>query len=513
MEQSQQLERRAALESGALLTSVFIIAICGLLYELIIGSQSAYLLGDSIYQFSLTMGCFMFAMGIGSFLSRFVQHNLLHTFLLAELAISLIGGFAAALLFATYAILPETYVVVMIGLLLLLGTLIGLEIPLLTRIASNYGSLRNILANVLAFDYIGALAAALLFPLLLLPWLGLVKTSFAVGMLNLLAVALNLRAFGLQVPRIGTVALGTLTVFALLGLGFTQSATAIALFEHRLYSDEIIYAEQSRFQRIVLAQYQDDLRLFLDRELQFSSRDEYRYHESLVHPAMTLAAARESVLVIGGGDGLAVREVLKYGDVQRVTLVDLDPAITRLAQEFGPLQRLNGNSLNDPRTTVVNADGYTFLAEQSDLYQVIIIDLPDPRNESVARLYSQEFYSLVKRHLAPGGMMVTQAASPYFARKAYWCITHTIAAAGLEVVPYHTYIPSFGDWGFVLASNLNVDWNNIALEVPLRFLSPTTLRTMLSFDADTAELPTEVSSLATSAVWRYYLEDWQRWRG
>jgi spermidine synthase len=307
--------------------------------------------------------------------------------------------------------------------------------------------------------------------------------------------------------------IATLAALALLVIGFAQSAALTSLAEERMYQDEIIYAEQSPYQRIVLTSYQDDVRLYLDRELQFSSRDEYRYHESLVHPAMSLAPSREQVLVIGGGDGMAAREILKYNDVERVTLVDLDPTMTRLGQTFGPLVALNGGALNDPRVTLVNADGYSFLADSSDLYPVIIIDLPDPRNEGLVKLYSRQFYELVKRHLARGGIFVQQASSPYFVRQAYWCVAHTAESAGLAVQTYHTYIPSFGDWGFVLGSDLTVDWQRAAVRVPTRYIKTERLADMVAFDADMAEIDTEVSTLENPVVLRYYLAAWRKWRG
>ena len=513
LENTRIQEREEKIEVGALLTSIFIIAVCGLVYELIIGSLSSYLLGDSVYQFSITIGFFLTAMGLGSFLSRVVTKNLLRIFLFVEIAIGLIGGFSAAGLFAAYTVFERSYSVIMIATIVALGALIGLEIPLLTRIAKRYGSLRDTLANVLAFDYLGALAASLLFPLVLLPYLGLSKTSFMVGMFNLLVVAINLRVFAKGLTQTRLISVATLGVVALLAGGFVQSAAITALFEHRLYQDQIIYAEQSRYQRIIVTRYQDDVRLFLDNELQFSSRDEYRYHESLVHPAMSLAPSRENVLVIGGGDGLVMREVLKYADVRRATLVDIDPAMTHLGQTFGPIVALNRNSLNDARVSIVNADGYRFLADSSDLYQVIIADLPDPRNETLARLYSRDFYGLVKRHLARGGIFVTQASSPYFVRTAYWCIAHTAADAGLNVQTYHVYVPSFGYWGFVLASDLDVHWSDIQLRAPTRYLSSEMLSAMTAFDADASEVPTEISTLENPAVWRYYLDGWRRWRG
>ncbi len=506
-------EREARIEVGALLTSIFIIAICGLVYELIIGSLSSYLLGDSVYQFSITIGFFLTAMGAGSFLSRAVSRDLLKTFLVVEIAIGLIGGFSAAWLFGAYTVFERSYSMIMIATILTLGTLVGLELPLLTRIAKRYGSLRDTIANVLAFDYLGALAASLLFPLVLLPYLGLSKTSLMVGMFNLLVVAVDLRVFAKGLAQARLILFATLGAAALLVAGFIQSTSIASLFEHRLYQDQIIFAEQSRYQRIVVTRYQDDIRLFLDNELQFSSRDEYRYHETLVQPAMSLAPSRENVLVIGGGDGLVMHEVLKYSDVRHATLVDIDPAMTHLGQTFGPIVTLNGDSLNNPRVAVVNADGYRFLADSSDLYEVIIIDLPDPRNESLARLYSRDFYGLVKRHLARGGIFVTQASSPYFVRNAYWCIAHTAADVGLKVQTYHVYVPAFGYWGFVLGSDLTVDWNRIWIRVPTRFLTSEMLPSMAVFDSDSAEVPTEISTLENPVVWRYYLDGWRRWRG
>jgi spermidine synthase len=503
----------ANVEVGALLISIFIIAVCGLLYELIIGSLSSYLLGNSVQQFSLTLGFFLAAMGIGSFLSRSVRGDLLRTFLIIEIVIGLVGGWSAAILFAAYSVFPRSYLIIMLAMLILLGTLIGLEIPLLARIAKRYGNLRDTLANVLAVDYLGALAAALLFPLVLLPYLGLSKTSFLVGMFNLVVVGINLRVFGRDLPRPRGVILGTLAALGLLGAGFLQSTALSAMMEEHLYQDPILHAEQSPYQRIVVTSYQDDVRLYLDRELQFSSRDEYRYHESLVHPAMSLAPSREQVLIIGGGDGLAMREVLKYKDVERVTLVDLDPLVTRLGKTFGPIVALNGDALNDPRANVINADGFQFLADTSDRYGVIIVDLPDARNESLAKLYSREFYTMAKRHLVRGGMFVQQSSSPYFVREAYWCIAHTVAAADLSVQTYHTYVPAFGDWGFVMASDLKIDWARVKLQVPTRYLTEERLPNMAVFDPDTSEVPTGISTLENPLVMRYYIDGWRRWRG
>ncbi|MBI4759009.1 MAG: polyamine aminopropyltransferase [Chloroflexi bacterium] len=498
-------------EVGALFTSILVIAVCGLLYELLVGSISTYLLGNSIYQFSITIGLFMTAMGLGSYLSKRLRGDLLTQFMVVEIAIGLVGGTSAAALFAIFSTLKEVYKLVMVIIIVTVGTLIGLEIPLVARIAKRYGTLRDTLANVLSFDYLGALVASVAFPLILLPNFGLLKTAFLTGLFNLAVVALNLQVFWRTLRTRWPLALATASSAGLLLAGFFYSLQLTSLFEHRLYQDEILYTQQTPYQRIVITKWKDDLRLFLDGNLQFSSTDEYRYHESLVHPALSLARSREDILILGGGDGLIAREMLKYPDVRNVTLVDIDREMTSLAARYPLLAELNQGSLQDHRVRIVNQDAYKYLEETSGLYQAIIIDLPDPRNENLAKLYSREFYGLAARHLAAGGMLATQAASPYFVRKAYWSVVHTLRDVGLYVKPYHVYVPSFGDWGFALASNVEPDVENVRISVPVRFLSSSVLKGMFSFDADIAEVPVAVNTLNESPLLWYYLEGWAKW--
>jgi len=493
-----------------LLVSVLVIAVCGLVYELLVGSLSSYLLGDSVTHFSITIGLFMSAMGLGSFLSRRVEGDLLRWFLLVETALALVGGFSVSLLFVTFAY-TQSYHVVMVLVITVIGSLIGLEIPLLTRLAQGYSSLKNVIADVFSLDYIGALVASVAFPALLLPYLGLIKTAFLTGMFNLGVALVNLYMFRLRFVEHWRVLSLIAVVAALLAAGLVSSQQITSFIEERLYRDEIIYAAQTPYQRLVVTRWNDDLRLFIDGNIQFSSVDEYRYHESLVHPALSLAPSRETVLVLGGGDGLAAREVLKYSDVGSITIVDIDPQVTHLFATYPPFVELNQGSLTSQKVHVVNDDAYKFLERTSDRYPVIIIDLPDPNNESLAKLYSLEFYRLVKQHLARGGMVAVQSSSVYFTRETFWCINHTLAAAGLVPRPYHAYIPSFGDWGFTLASDLTVDPMRIRLTVPLRYLTPAILETLFVFPPDIAEVPTAVSTLDEAAVLHYYVAGWRRW--
>jgi spermidine synthase len=497
-------------QSALLLVSVFIIAICSLIYQLIIGTLSSYLFGNSVAHFSLTIGLFMSAMGIGSFASRWVTRSVLGWFIALEMAIGLLGGTAAALLYTVFAT-TRWYHVAMVTLIIIIGSLIGMEIPLLTRISGGRSGIKDALANVLAFDYAGALIASIAFPLILLPELGILQTSFVTGLLNMGVVFVNLRLFWSRLVHGGQLLVASVAVTLLLMGGSFWSNQITSFFERQLYDDEIIYTQQTSYQRIVMTRWGADVRLFLDGNLQFSTRDEYRYHEPLVHPAMSLSRSREEVLVLGGGDGLAVREILKYDEVRRVVLVDIDPAMTELARQHPTIRAANEGALDDPRVELVHQDAYTYLAENADRFGVIIVDLPDPNNEALGKLYSREFYILTRRHLGVGGVMAVQATSPYFARQSYWCIVHTLADAGLQVVPYHTYVPSFGDWGYVLAAEHELAPERFAMTVPGRFLTAEIFAASQLFDADSSEIPTEVNRLDRQVILPYYERDWKQW--
>jgi spermidine synthase len=299
-------------------------------------------------------------------------------------------------------------------LIILIGTLIGLELPLLTRIFREYTTLRIALANALTFDYLGGLIGALAFPLLLLPLLGIFETSLVMGLANLAVVIGNLILFRREIQHFKqTVVVAVLVTLGLVGV-MVISDPVSGYLEQRLYTDRIILSKASKYQRIVVTRWKDDVRLYINGHLQFSAMDEYRYHEALIHPAASLIPSRAQVLVLGGGDGLAAREILKYGDVAEITVVDLDPMITELASTDSTLRRLNQDALHNPKVKVINQDAQQFLQATDQRYNLIIIDLPDPTDASLGSLYSDTFYHLVKRHLAKDGLAVTQSSSPFF---------------------------------------------------------------------------------------------------
>jgi spermidine synthase len=501
-------------ERVTLLVSVLIIAICALTYELIVATLSSYLLGDSITQFSFTIGLFLFAMGLGALISRRIHGAELRWFVVVELLIGLIGGFSAAILYAIFTTVNMYYYLVMLVVSVGIGACVGLEIPLLTRIAATRANLTNALADVLSLDYLGSLVASLLFPVILLPTLGVTQTAFLMGLLNIFVAALNLRLFRGRIARRWSrflwVAIAGTGVAMVAGLAL--STDFVRVFEQRLYEDKIIYAEQSTLQRIIMTRGSSgDLRLFLNGDLQFSSRDEYRYHEMLVHPVMSAARSHETVVVLGGGDGLVARELLKYDDVQHIFVVDLDPSMTDLARNFLPLTQINEDSLDDPRVTVVNQDAYKFIEESGDRYPVVIIDLPDPNNESLSRLYSETFYRLLKKRLSPDGVFVTQAASPYFVREAFWIIVHTAEAADFQVLPLRTHVPSFGEWGFVIGAPVRPPEVHVPDGITLRYLTPEVLEAGRIFDPDIAEVDTGVNTLNNPILPRAYETGWRQW--
>ena len=493
-----------------LLVAIFSAAVCAIVYQLLIGSVSSYFLGNSVEQFSLTIGFFLAAMGLGSWLSRFVADDSLLTRLAQlEVWLGLLGGISVGVLYVLYGY-TDHFRVGMLALSVAIGALIGLEVPLITRLLRGHGTLRSALSNVLSLDYLGALLASLLFPYVLLPFLGSLHTALVAGLVNAglgLGVVLAFKGT-LEERAFRSLGVQALVVIAALGALAWQGEGLRARWESDLYEDRIVYSEQSAYQQIVLTRRDEHLRLYLNGHLQFASIDEHRYHEALVHPAMALAPSRERVLIIGGGDGLTAREVLKYEEVQHVDLVDLDPAVTRLAQRNIHLTRLNDNALNRRQVRVVNEDGFVFLQREHVQYGAILIDLPDPREESLAKLYSVEAYLLCRKLLGPGGVLATQASSPYHARAAYWSIAAALEEAGFAVHSYHLHVPSFGEWGFHLAGPAGLDPTAVAFSVPTRYLDRQVWGALAVFDGDMARLPVQANRLDRPVLARYYRQGW-----
>ena len=492
----------------ALLFSVFIIASCGLIYELIAGTLASYLLGDSVTQFSTVIGTYLFAMGVGSYLSRFIGKGLVARFIAIELLVGVIGGFSATALFLSFSY-AQSLKPLLYFLVTAIGILVGLEIPLLLRILKDRLQFKDLVSQVLTFDYLGALAASLLFPILLAPRLGVVRTSLLFGLMNALVAAGTAWLFRHQLSQLRYMMVQCFLAIALLGAGLIYAERLTTLAEGELYADEIIYARSSPYQRIVITRWKDDVRLFLNNHLQFSSRDEYRYHEALVHPGLQSIPRPRRILVLGGGDGLAVREILKYESVETVTLVDLDPDMTSLFSRHEVLTRLNQNSLRSPKVKIINADAFLWLEENREFFDFAVVDFPDPSNYSLGKLYTAAFYRLLHRCLSENGIAAIQATSPLFARQSYWCVVKTLKSAGFQVTPFHTYVPSFGEWGFVIASRQPYRRPS-QYPSDLKFLTADLAPSLFHFPKDMSPVEAEVNRLNNQVLVQYYEAEWHK---
>jgi spermidine synthase len=501
----------SSVESRVLLVSVFLVAAAGLVYELIAGTLATYLLGSSVTVFSIVIGIFLAAMGGGAWFAQFARTELAGWFVAAELALALLGGLSALILFGAYVVNADGFVIVLGLVCIGIGALVGLEIPILLRIVESGSDVRLAVSRVLAVDYVGALLGSVLFPLVLLPYLGLVRTAALLGLVNLAVAFVAMHLLGEGLPRLRQMKAVGVAIGLVLGLVFATAATTTTWAEDQLYADPIVLARTTPYQRIVVTRWRSDTRLYLNGHLQFSTVDEHRYHEALVHPAMSAVKTPARVLILGGGDGLAVRTVLEHAGVERVDLVDLDADLMVLFQQGGQFEALNEGSLSDPRVVVHAVDAIRFVETTDRRWDVILMDLPDPNDDTLARLYAQSTYRLIAGRLADGGVMVTQATSPYFAPEAFWCIVETLASVagvGQVIQPYHLSVPSFGEWGFAMLGPQTSDTLTLPPGLKTRFLDDPSLAAMFHFPLDLAPRAVEINRLTDARVSRYYRAGW-----
>ena len=501
-------------QTTVLCASILVVALCGITYELLIGAVSSYLLGNSVYQFSIIIGLFMFAMGMGSFVSRFIkQENLVRVFVVIEVLVALMGGICSLTLFLTFSTVPNVYHVVMYGFVILIGAMVGIEIPILTRILATQKDIKDALSDVFSLDYIGALIGSLIFPLLLLPHLGLIRSSFAIGLFNISVAILNAWVFRSYFARPRRVMVVTALLFVALILAITFGSFLTRFAGQKLYMFDVIHREQSLYQRVILTKsaVNGEHRLYIDGHIQFAERDEHRYHEALVHPLMSQEGEVKSVLILGGGDGVCAREVFKWEGVESIDLVDIDPEITRICSELPQIVKLNEGALTDERLTLHHTDAFQYVRDTEKRYDRIIVDLPDPHNEVLNKLYSQEFYFLLRQILTPGGGMVSQCSSPLMTRRVYWCIGKSMEAGGWKLQSYHAQIPSFGVWGFHLAFPEEAPVN-LEKDYPknLRYLTKEVFEASQVFPNDIARVETPVNSMLEPLLYHIYNNELRR---
>ncbi|MEZ4885180.1 MAG: polyamine aminopropyltransferase [Chitinophagales bacterium] len=511
------LKEASSKERLVFFLTVFIAGLCSLIYELLISTTSSYFLGDSVTQFSLTIGVYMAAMGLGAYLSQFLDDKLLDWFVKIEVLLGLAGGVSVPVLYFVFGqVSTFEYQFIMLSLTAVIGVLTGFEVPLLVRILKTYYPLKSNLAYVLSLDYIGALLATLLFPFLLLPFVGIFRTSLLFGLVNVLLGLFIYRFFTqeLSVKRkmgLQLAAFAVVVLFVVMGI---FAGKLLKHWEDDFYTSQLIYSKQTAYQHLVLTKNKEDLQLYINHIIQFSSLDEYRYHEALGLLPLNVAPNKKKVLILGGGEGLLAREVLKFEEVESVKIVDLDGEVFKLAKENNYIRTLNQGSISNAKVEPITEDAMQFLQFTDEKFDVILSDLPDPSNESLSRLYSTIFYKLIQSKLSENGIFATQATGPFHTHKAFWCIYETLKASGFKYVyPYHAYVPSFGDWGFVIASDIELQPDVFEAKISSKYLDSLQVQKMFYFEKDIANPHNlAVNRMDDAVLMHYFLEDWRKWQ-
>ncbi len=548
-----------------LAATMFFTGAAGLINEYVLATVSTYVLGNSIEQFSMVIATMLLAMGIGSWCQRFVNDTrLVEKFIAIEVFLSIIGAFAPTMVYGGFAVVEDHFQLLQYSLIVGIGFLVGFEIPIVIRLNSRFSeSLKINIATVYGLDYLGAFVAAVVWSQYLIKEIPLTEISFFLSGCNLVVAAMTyvyfVRCGWVEKPKVAGVAIvlaGLLMVY-----GFSQNRTWGEYFEQRMYADPIVDAVTTKYQRIVLTKNKKlgDVRLYLNGNLQLSSIDEARYHEMLIHPVMSNHQNPKRILVLGGGDGMAVRELLKYRSVEKVVLVDLDPAMIAFARDNQMLATLNGGAFSDARVTrldvpliegrdrelsmnhatqgsdrrkrqrhsasddiryakvtvvTMDADVFVRTVREFGEFDVIVSDLPDPNSIELAKLFSREFYRAIKSLLAPDGLLVVQSTSPFHAKEAFLCIGRTLSSAGMETLPYHDNIPSFGDWGWIIAWSENKrvtppNLKNVDVPVPTKYVTTETIQAASAFGKGMLDSKrTDVNTRMHPVLLTLYSEGW-----
>jgi len=508
--------------SFVLKAAIFATGFAGIVAEYVLSTLATYFIGDSIFQWTMIVSLMLFCMGLGSRLSKRITKNLIQNFLFLEVTLSVLVAFSSVLVY-TLAAFSTYYEVVIYLLSMLIGLLIGLEIPLVVRINKEYDDLKTNISSILEKDYYGSLLGGVFFAFIGLPIIGLSYTPFILGLINFFVAGIVLYRFKDKIPKpkLNRLYYILSIAFVVLITGISFTNPIIAWGEQTKYKDKIIYSEQTKYQNIVLTEWKDEHWLYLNGNLQFCSIDETMYHEPLVHPVMQLYSKPQNILILGGGDGCAVRELLKYPSVKTIDMVDLDGKMTDLGKNNPVLIDINNGSMSSSKLSIYNKDAYIHLEhDNSTFYDIIIIDLPDPRSVELGRLYSHEFYSICNRKLRPNGILITQAGSPYFATKAFKCIEKTMTSANFTTIPMHNQVLSMGEWGWIIGmKNKNITKPELKKRLEsLRFsniqtkwINTEAMKLLTSFGKDSylnksSQESIEVNKIHNPVLYQYYLK-------
>ena len=504
-------------KSNILKLALFATGLSGIVAEYVLSTLATYFLGDSVFQWTMIVSIMLFSMGFGSRISRYIHTRLLQKFIYIEFTLSLLTAFVSVITYITSAYYGENTFIIY-GLSILVGLLIGMEIPIVMRLNDEFEELKVNVSSVMEKDYYGSLLGGVFFAFIGLPYLGLTYTPFILGAINFMVACLLIYILwsGLE-SHVRKQLIGLIgVVVIILTAGVFNARSIIDFGEEIRYKDRVVFSEQTRYQRIVITQSQEDFWLFINGNQQLSSIDEVMYHEPLVHPVMGLLKEPKDILVLGGGDGGAVREILKYPSVANITLVDLDPRMTELGQSHEWLAAMNQNALNHEKVTIINADGYNWMENQKQFFDAIIIDLPDPKTVELGRLYSYEFYKLCYNRLRPHGIITTQAGSPYYAARAFNCIDDTMAEAGFTTAPLHNQVVTLGEWGWVLGAKeaekeqLKTALQTLKFEgIATEWINHEAMTLITSFGKKVFpddDKPVEVNRIHNPVLYKYYLD-------
>jgi spermidine synthase len=503
--------------SLALKIALFVTGMCGIVAEYILSTLATYFIGDSVFQWTMVLSMMLFSMGLGSRLSRNFNSHLVEIFVATELLLAFFTSHAGTL---TYLFMGFIHHIewVIYPCSIAIGLLIGIEIPIATRINERYEALRTNIAGMMEKDYYGSLLGGVFFAFVGLPYLGLTYTPFALGFLNFaVAVLLWWYLGNLIEMRWKWVFHGSLvTVFAFWLGGVLLAEPIVFWSEQQRYKERVIFSKQTKYQKITITQWKDDYWLFLNASKQLCTFDEWLYHEPLVHPVMHLAPQVQDVLVLGAGDGCAIREILKYPQVRKVVLVDIDPEMTKIGKEHAVFRDLNKDAMHNPKVQIINQDAFTYLERTAELFDVIMADFPDPLSVEVNRLYSAEFYRLCYRQLRSHGAIITQAAGLHFSPLVYRCIDKTMQKVGFHTLPIHNHVYTFGEWTWVIGSKalpkvrMKERLQKVTLKnIPLRWLTPEAMNGLYAFGRDLLEMDSteiQVNTLQNPILYHYYQE-------
>jgi len=502
-------------KSRILKLALFATGLSGIVAEYILSTLATYFLGDSVFQWTMILSIMLFAMGVGSRISTKFNTKILEKFLIAEFCLTLLTSTAAL---STYFFMgvTEHIGIIIYAYCISIGLLIGMEIPLVTRINEENEDLRTNIAGVMENDYYGSLLGGLFFVFVGLPYLGLTHTPFILGGINFLVAILLFIRLRKHISKTYRIAFSAVIPTLLIVISFlSYNADEIVLYgEQKRYNDKVVFSKQTRYQKITITQWKEHFWLYLNSSKQLCTFDEWLYHEPLVHPVMQLTKDHRNVLILGAGDGCAIREVLKYEGVEQITLVDIDPEMTKIGMTNSIFIEMNDSSYYDPRVKVINQDAFQFLENTEDFYDVMILDFPDPKSIDINRVYTREFYNLCNRKLRPMGHIITQAVSPYYTTKAFRSIEKTLGASGFNTLPIHNHVYSFGEWGWVIGSKhldkttmksnlLEMDFQDLDVQ----WITNESMNLMTSFGKDLRNADSvEVNTIHNPVLYRYYLD-------